>query len=1601
MISSIKAGFCAGDQMSLTDDGPSAHISIHTDELLPVDVHEFHATAQARLTAGEHGVTLTGRAVRIRVPEGATCEFSCACADDAERRLSIKRVRLHFPKPLCLLNLLTSMSEVREFLAASTRSPEARADDRKDARKGAEDRKDARKGTETKSGDDFWKRAGAFLGKQAERLRKTEGYKAVGDFMGKIAETKGWKSIVAAAEKTSEKAAEVSPIVLEGAKDFFNILAERGEAALDRAVDVHITELVILGEADKEGTTLSLYATGEVVVVGARFPLRNWRVPRIFSTRFDARLQDLVAQFCVTTEQGTNISRTVLDIIDSVEGDISASFRLSPFALGIESRAQRTYNLGLSVDREGCLDAQFTVEIPKSDVALRLKGSIKNGVEETVTCSAQVDASIDALVACGAKLGGHSWTLSLLGRENDIRGSLSIDSGSRIYPSAVELTMHDPRLLHDLRLPLYFGAMPLEGTLSFGVGADDATVTIDTFALKTQGKPRWDTSIPLDLGPVRTEFERCVGDLAITATKDEGGRMKLDLRVEMDSRFDVTRAVQPIPEWRLLSTSTHTTCAGSLKATILGQMETVGVRSLECDFSGSSFDAELREFQSDRDAISVTSQGPVHIRAAFDKAALNADGLSETVAVLDWHCDESPTLRVDETQCGILADEMCTGHVRVRVSEQGIVRFEEGFGFYDAHFFHILFYPEHERLKMAALLEHKPFLEKIDEIVHVLRGVTGPVPSVILERIRAWWNRCRDRGIVIDIAHCANYHSLARMATAFLFEDESHLDEIEEIVAASFGGTGFDRYKLERLIDEAFPEFEMTQLAPFLRLFDLILRGLPYERPEERHDEALCDEYSHECRLLPSANQLFDLDTVPSDAFAKLYKYGGPCLIDTETTRNRIYKYAAGYTIPQIEWTLAHHGDLFRPEQKRGLEQLLAIKRRVSKQEPREGSFIVQDFNIDYFLQAILDREEDALARAADLTDCLDDFTERCTSDEVAECFATWLAPEDVGRLLAACIASRLMNQIVQLNQARILNYLVRRGRLYTLATFHEACAGSDRVLSGMLMSYLAEDQSLIRDPADRVDVLSRVTGIAFPRRSEYLAGGVHAGDSYCQRLLEVAHEINRAVEPYVAAKMRMQSDRIATESPILEETPRRPPYVPRYPDEDELAEITRAVEKADAAGAPAVQACREGREPDADDLERAAKAYRYAYRLAAAVLKKYPDAFQKDAFRRFYARTYEALMIQVLDGDLRADVDCVRRWFAVRSGIPADKVAGISMPRLRDAIIDVIYAREGDREARRNDPLTWVDIRPAARPVDLTILFAPGVITEGRQGHEIETAFERLRTRLGIRVVRADTGNIKPLRYNTSVLMDAIREIDSPFMIIGYSQGCANMMSAEAAMYASTPDDRARLDRLVARHFICSALNGSPHAVWGVQQYRQALVEGEMAIKSIAAVQSQAMSNQMFDGLRKLLDSPMFTMSLNSVESLSFQGLFALARDSQYTPGVISTEFQGLLREFVPEALQFVYYHILQCNPDLENDSQVTTDCAHGYHVFNRNDSVDLLRREAIPSCTIRAHHWSPLYNEVEFAETEKDIRDAVYRAPKDIHLMPPVEALMLFGKI
>ena len=221
--------------------------------------------------------------------------------------------------------------------------------------------------------------------------------------------------------------------------------------------------------------------------------------------------------------------------------------------------------------------------------------------------------------------------------------------------------------------------------------------------------------------------------------------------------------------------------------------------------------------------------------------------------------------------------------------------------------------------------------------------------------------------------------------------------------------------------------------------------------------------------------------------------------------------------------------------------------------------------------------------------------------------------------------------------------------------------------------------------------------------------------------------------------------------------------------------------------------------------------------------------------FKAFYRRNYDALMVYSIYDNIMNDVDRVRIWMeALRRGsqgihvVPPDGIDVVmpddfdsamsrilspvpvsppTSPRsaarvtdkpfftapeqqneqeLVDSIIDAIFYDSVEREFIKNDPLVRMLIPNEPGKYNFTLISAMGVITEGKKGMELQKAIERLEKERGVVTIRSDTGTARSFDYNASKIEEAVDlavQLNRPFGIVGYSQGCANEIHFESMM--------------------------------------------------------------------------------------------------------------------------------------------------------------------------------------------------------------------------
>jgi hypothetical protein len=274
-----------------------------------------------------------------------------------------------------------------------------------------------------------------------------------------------------------------------------------------------------------------------------------------------------------------------------------------------------------------------------------------------------------------------------------------------------------------------------------------------------------------------------------------------------------------------------------------------------------------------------------------------------------------------------------------------------------------------------------------------------------------------------------------------------------------------------------------------------------------------------------------------------------------------------------------------------------------------------------------------------------------------------------------------------------------------------------------------------------------------------------------------------------------------------------------------------------------------------------------------------------------------------------------------------------IAEQHLIDAIIEATMFNPEDRERLRSDPLVRLLLDNPEGHYDFTIVSAAGVVTDGEKGVELTDAFDRLHKKRGITIIRADTATARSLEYNASKVEEAIEfaatKIKKPFGLLGYSQGCANVLLCESVLHSGTPHQQAMISKgnggLVCRQLLFSAANGSFHGP-AVEKKVQLLISMcEDFFKSQAGYFSKAFASTVLELLNSILDSAHFHKIVGGAQSFLPDGCREFWREAQQLSHVPTCTIRGVLEKHTtPESLEMLSNLLEKQSGSALHDSQV-----------------------------------------------------------------------------
>jgi len=350
------------------------------------------------------------------------------------------------------------------------------------------------------------------------------------------------------------------------------------------------------------------------------------------------------------------------------------------------------------------------------------------------------------------------------------------------------------------------------------------------------------------------------------------------------------------------------------------------------------------------------------------------------------------------------------------------------------------------------------------------------------------------------------------------------------------------------------------------------------------------------------------------------------------------------------------------------------------------------------------------------------------------------------------------------------------------------------------------------------------------------------------------------------------------------------------------------------------------------------------------------------------------------------------------------------SEQELLEVIIDVLFYDETERVVLLEDPLVRLLIPNPPGKYKFTIVSAMGIVTEGRRGRELSAAFARLKVRRGVDTIRADTGTARSFEYNASKIEEAINEAvniyKKPYGMLGYSQGCANILMAESSLLSGSPTQQKLLCtdncKLVSRQLLFSAANGSMHGEASNTKAQKLIVMCEDALKYHQGYFSRAFISSTLDFLNGMMDSAPVQRFFGGAHSMLPDGVKAFWREAQHLPNVPTCVLRGVLEEHTtPESLEMTCSLLTKQSGSGLHDSQVHVYDAVGHPIYTKNRNGKILEACDMGGSIQRTHHWSPLEEEVDFLRTTRDENMCTFDCAKDRHVFPWVDVNARFGII
>jgi hypothetical protein len=1027
------------------------------------------------------------------------------------------------------------------------------------------------------------------------------------------------------------------------------------------------------------------------------------------------------------------------------------------------------------------------------------------------------------------------------------------------------------------------------------------------------------------------------------------------LELTLDGSNDVLSMVklehEEIPELEIEKGYIEAKISGKLQYHIQIQFHFISNNYFHASIKNTSVTLEATSVLARLDKYHIIIPKPCVIAVKVKKGNLDATGLGnlDMWMYLDMK-GQIPRLQDMEKAIDLLYASPKPEKMRIIIETGGKVNVKgSNSGLFDSQFFQAILYPEQQLEKWNQIFESPSILKHIQKLSNFFSTDTGSLVyqirklSVLIRKAIKKEN-IKTIGDILPVSNFVN-----------LLVQVSHRPDLEKtfyhLTRDIVDGKGLDQNSLETIIQELYSNYhrDKHKIKKLISIASILLDPLTYPKVSKELTPSEPDSYTW-------------ASYISADNIYQTISNGHLLTIEFISEIEKISHYLR---IAQLEWILRYCDFQKFQSSQQHIKHVLELKKRIHLAREEFGglSHFPQTLYINFFL--------------SDLSEIVFFGETQQRLQEENRIQKGYIGPSEAAILLLAILSSPTEGKTAQLNLKLLFDVVAKKPENFLFYMLIEVSDDTPRVLTQVLYRLFTFKQNLLKEPIPLYELFYNQLQIKVPSFEK----SIQTSKSYYAILSKITEKITLRRAEYDSLKKHLQVHTV--------------PKIKKSVPSNSLTLRAQAQELILYADTTAGKI--DFHKPNAK-TQAAISAYRDAFDVCAGILKIDPAVFQETWFKNFWHRNYEALMVLSVLKNYEENIDTVRNWLHVQSS----QKTFVSRQDLLDAIIEVLYKKTKDKNQLKKDPLVRLLIEQPNGKYNFSIVSCMGIITQGETGKELDASFQRVKEKRGVETYRTDTKILRSLRSNSRIIEKTIQTINTPFGILGYSQGCANALATESSLLSGTPEQRNQIQQLKTRNLIYGAANGSIHGDTGDIKFYEVMQEVELYIHKYFQKSSMPIQDSIYDILSAMMSSRRFVHITGGMNSISSKGSYNMAWYGQFLEHVPTFTIRGEVdHSTLPEANEMLSNLLSIQSGSKEHDTQVSSKDAVGYFTKFSTEASEILKKNDIGSFVQKTHHWAPLFEEVQPLKTKRDEELAIYETPKDRHVFPWIEVNARFGVI